>query len=276
MEGLCPVAKAARWTGEVRRVDPHALAALLLPVAGVRTIATIGKSQGIGKKGIRWQHRWYIHADLAEHVGKAVFCRVDEADLGRLYVYVDDAVLCLAENPAMTGISQAEVAAVAKAKQKKAMTAHTKELRRIKKEVGTNAAQEVLRARAEASGKLIEFPRAGTPYSTPALEAGAAAVAAQAPRVAREETPEEAAGRTHLAARIAARAQAAARVPETDQERYLRWVRMEAEIAAGVTFTHDLMAWWTDYPNTAEGKVQKKMAQVYPKLYAVGAHPGVS
>jgi hypothetical protein len=265
MDGLSPVAKAASYRGAIRTVDPRALDALLMPLAGERTV---------GKKGIRWDNAHYLNAVLGEYVGEQVRIRYDEADLGRLYVYTDDRFLCVAEDPERTGISRKEVAAVAKAKQKQAMTRHAAELREIKKSVGKNAAAEVIRYRAEQDGKLVAFPQPETPHQTPMLTAGAAAAAARLPRITPSDTPEQAAARAALAADIARVAENVQRLPAGPADRYRHWQWLQREIKnhadtpfAELCISPEDADWWEHYPLSVEFRAQQRLAEDFPDSY---------
>ena len=267
MDGCAPLAKAATWTGSIRTVEPRALDALLAPLAGERTI---------NKKGIRWDHRWYISPLLAEFIGDPVLCRYDEADLGRLFVYRDGAFLCLAEDPDMTGISRAEVAAAAHAKQKQAMAKHRQELNAIKRDTAENAAEAVLRHRAEASGKLALFPHPETAHRTPALAAGAAAVAAMTPAPAPTLTPAQAAAHARVTADLAPDRVVA--LPDSPRQRYLRWRTLNRDLRQFDDDTAALIArgwtaadmdWWVTYPESSEYRAQKRLEADFPEAYGL-------
>lgn len=258
MGGLSPVAKAASWRGTIRTVDARALDSLLAPIAGERTI---------GKKGIRWDHRTYISPILAEFIGEPCLCRYDEADLGRLFVYRNSAFLCIAEDPAMTGISRAEVAAVARAKQKAAMAEHTKELRAIKRDTSENAAEAVLRHRAEASGKLVAFPQPETPHSTPGLTAGAAAADARRGPVARAQTPAQIEAQARVAADLAG--ETVVRLPTTAAGRYRRWIQIQRDTLQGLPVSREDLEWWDGYAESSEYRAQKRLAADFPENYGL-------
>lgn len=260
MRGLSPLAKAATWADPIRAVDPRALDALLAPIAGVREV---------GKKGIRWDNRWYISPVLAEYVGDTVRCRYDEADLGRLYVYTDEQFLCVAVDPEMAGISRAEVAAVAKAKQRRAIAAHAQEMRDIKRQVAANAAEEVLKAKAAAAGKLIEFPKQTVPHTSPALQAGAAAARAAEPRAIAADTPAQTAAKAALVADMAATAAKVTALPQGPGDRYRRWLRLDRDIRNGLGVDDQAeIDWWQSYATTGEFRSQQKIAADFPQLYA--------
>ena len=269
MKGLAPVAKAASWTGSIRTVEPRALDSLLAPLTG--------RPPTIQKKGIRWNHHWYISPLIAEFIGDPVLCRYDEADLGRLFVYRNSAFLCCAEAPELTGISRAEVAAVARATQNKAKAKHAAELRAIKKEVTENAAEAVLRHRAEAAGKLVAFPQPQTPYSTAALAAGAQAAAAAAGPAPRVQTAAQADAQVRIAADLAGGN--VAHLPDSPIQRYKRWLTIQRDAihsSIGDFPMQDLgpytaadLAWWDGYAESSEYRAQKRLAADYPEVYGL-------
>ncbi len=100
LDGRTPFEAAAAWQQPVRRIaDERALDGLLAPLAGTRTVA---------KKGVRLEHYWYLAPALVEHIGDVVRVKLDETDIGRIYVYaLDGAFVCTAEAPEITGTSRA-------------------------------------------------------------------------------------------------------------------------------------------------------------------------
>lgn len=263
LNGQTPFARAASWTGELRRVDERALDALLAPIAGERTV---------GKNGIRWENRTYISPVLARYIGVNVLCRYDESDLGRLYVYTDERFIGVAECPEMTGISRAEVAAMAHAEQRKFMAAQTEELRAHKRGTAQNAAELILRHRAIEAGKLVELPKPSTAHSTPALDAAAAAVEARDPAPMRRDTPEQQAQKAALTVIEAPVGGGATLLtptfPESPRARFIKWLRLNNEVIRG---DHDgnqeLLREWHAYGESVEWRTQKAMAEDFPEYY---------
>ena len=263
LDGQTPFARAASWTGELRTVDERALDALLAPIAGERTV---------GKKGIQWEKRLYNSPAIVRHIGVNVLCRYDESDLGRLYVYTDDRFIGVAECSEMTGISRAEVAAMAHAEQRKFMAAQTEELRAHKRGTAQNAAELILRHRAIEAGKLAELPRPSTAHRTPALDAAADAVEARDPAPMRRDTPEQQAQKAALTVIEAPLGGGATLLtptfPESPRARYIKWLRLNNEVIRG---DHDgkqeLLREWHAYAESAEWRTQKAMAEDFPAYY---------
>ena len=271
MGGMTPFAKAASWSGEIRTVAPRALDALLLPLGGTREV---------GKKGIRWEGRLYISPALARWIGDPVYCRYDETDLGRLYVYTDERFICVAQCPEMTGISRAEVAAAAHAEQRKFMAEQTEELKRHKRATKENAADLVLKHRAKQAEKLVEFPRPTTPYTTPMLDAAAEAARAAEPTPMRIDTPEQLAVAAALPT-IQAPVGGGANVvrletPETPKARYLKWLQLNNEVIRG---DHEgdpqTLRACKVYADSSEYRSQKMMAEDFPEHYGIDAEVSV-
>lgn len=263
LAGQTPFVRAASYTGALRTVDERALDALLAPIAGERTV---------GKKGLRWENRLYISPALGRYIGVNVLCRYDESDLGRLYVYTDERFIGVAECPEMTGISRAEVAAMAHAEQRKFMAAQTEELRAHKRGTAQNAAELILRHRAIEAGKLVELPKPSTAHRTPALAAAAAAVEARDPAPMRRDTPEQQAQKAALTVIEAPVGGGATLItpafPESPRARFIKWMRLNNEVIRG---DHDgnqeLLREWHAYGESVEWRTQKVLAEDFPEHY---------
>lgn len=162
LNGRTPAQVTSLYNGHIRRIsNERALDVLLSEPAGTRNI---------GKKGIRFEGRYYIAPELTTHTGKAATLKYDDADIGRLFVYVDHEFVCIAECPDITGISRQEVAVVTKAATKKAMTAQAKELKEFKKDIAANITEVVINHRIEQAENVEFFPRPSKEHNTPALE----------------------------------------------------------------------------------------------------------
>jgi hypothetical protein len=139
-------------------------------------LAETAATRILGKKGIRFNGRDYIAPELTEYAGKPAVLKYDESDIGRLYVYVGNQFICVAECPEITGISQREVAVVTKKHIKKHLTAQAREMKAYKKEISEDIVNLVIEHRVESSDNVEWFPRPAVEHFTPALEqAGIAA-----------------------------------------------------------------------------------------------------
>lgn len=162
-----PFARAAAWSGEVRRInDVRSLDLLLARPAGNNGRRTVQK------KGVLLDGAWFIAPALARiDTGNEVDVFETE-DLGRIIVHHEGEFVCVAECPERTGVSRAEIAAMASAEQKERM----KEARRKLKEE-TRGAPDVddlvnrrLREKAAAAGKLVQPGFANVTHVSHGLE----------------------------------------------------------------------------------------------------------
>ena len=167
LNGRTPNQQAALYSGHIRRIsNERALDVLLAETAATPTI---------GKNGIRFQNRHYVAQELTEHAQKKCVLKYDESDIGRMFVYVDNQFICVAECHEITGISRREVAVVAKKHIKKKLTAQAKELKEYKKDISPNIVGLVIEHRIEQAENVEYFPRPAKEHSTPALEQAAIA-----------------------------------------------------------------------------------------------------
>lgn len=167
LAGQTPFAKAASYTGRLRRIESErALDVLLMDIAdggGIRTV---------GKQGIRIEGGHFIAPTIM--VGEKVLVRLDPADLGKAYCFTPDGAAFLGEaiNPELLGIDRASAVAMARAKQNSmiddSMKAAKAEARKIKPR---DVIDGILRMSAQKAGKLVEFPRGHDTHDTPQLTA---------------------------------------------------------------------------------------------------------
>jgi hypothetical protein len=173
LKGKSPADMVAAWVAvkgnEVRRVRDADLLGYLLSVPEPRTV---------GKKGIRYDNRWFISGEMV--VGRAVSVRESPDDAGRLAVFEQGEggrFLYMAFDPAMEGIDQAEMAAIARNRQKAAVAA-AKEFQREAKKFAraVSGAQEAIDARQTSNVRRLERPAfvEGTDALAAALAANAA------------------------------------------------------------------------------------------------------
>lgn len=187
-EGLdrrTPFQVAASWSEPVARItDERALDVLLAPLAGRNGIFTLQK------KGIKIDGDWFIAPFLGAHaVGTRYRVRQDVADAGRVFVFdAEGDFQGVAICPVRTGISPAEMAAQAKVIQRETVKEQKAALKEIAKKAQVkDIAHEVLKARAEAAGKLAALPPRGPQHTTAAIQAaGRAAMAGDAPQPSSE------------------------------------------------------------------------------------------
>jgi len=167
-----PFEKAASWAGPLRRIeDERAMDILLAPLAGKDGFRVVTK------QGIRVDAASFIHPDLVP--GERVFCRQDTTDMGRLYVYDDDATtfICIAECPERLGANPgAAIRAVRSAQAQRIVN----ELEPIRKDIKAMKPRDmidgVLKVNEAATASITSFPKASEAYTSPALEAAADAL----------------------------------------------------------------------------------------------------
>jgi len=165
LNGRTPLQMASLYSGHIRKVsNDRVLDVLLAEPAGTRTIS---------KKGIRFNNYDYIGAELTDFIGRQAQLKYDEAEAGRLFVYVEGEFVGIANAPDLTDISRQEVAIVAKKAQKKKQNEQAKELKEFKKDVANNIPELVMNHRIENAENVMHFPRPEVEHTSPALEQAA-------------------------------------------------------------------------------------------------------
>lgn len=261
--GMTPFAKAASYAGPVRHInDQRALDILLAPVAGGDGIRTVSKT------GIRVNGEAYYIGTVP--VGRQVFCRMDPADMGRVYVFEADgeSFLGIAECPALLGLDPTETTMRVKAQQQALLEGQLKPIRAAMRKIGprtvADAQLNVARARRD---NLVAFPRPATEHSTPALDAAAVAAA---PVEAARLTPAAEAEHAQLVALFEAQAPQAApaaanvrplRAGETPQQRFRRALDLADRLAAGETVEAADLLWLGGYRTGPEFKALSQMQE---------------
>jgi len=174
--GVSPFERAASWNGERRAVDERSLDALLAePVQG-RPWRTVQKDGLHADSGI------YIAAELGPLVGERVHVRREPADYGRVYVFqfVDEEragpFVCIAEDPARTGVDREEVAREAKRLAREADREARKWARDLAKSRSpATAIDDVLAHAAAGAQAVVAFPAPAETHTTEMIEASAEA-----------------------------------------------------------------------------------------------------
>jgi transposase InsO family protein len=185
LKGKSPFDVLTAWQGPVMRIEnERALDILIMPAP------KDGGWRVVGKKGLKVEGGEYDHPKLGGREGERVFVRLDPEDIGRIYVFdTERAFICVAEDPAITGVSRAAVAAERKAHQRTVIAEQKAELkRRTKSSVVT--AMEMLAHEESQAGKVTAFPKRTEIHETEDLAQAAIAAAGEQP-VYRQLTPEE-------------------------------------------------------------------------------------
>lgn len=143
----------------------------------------------VGKRGVRWKSGRYWAPTLVAHMDRVVTLRRDEDDLGALFVFDEDGnYIDTAVNAARSGLSQQQFALAARRQMTKHMAEATATLRKKQGQFSIEKAKDaVLRAEAEAAGKLVHLPMPARAETTATMDSIANAPAPIAPDAAELE-----------------------------------------------------------------------------------------
>lgn len=254
LDGKTPFEVSNAWVAPVSRIkDERALDLLLAEIGGTRVI---------GKKGIRFEGNSYDAPALFEHVGRSAVLKRDEADIGRLYVYVDGEFIAVAECAELLGISRKERAAASRAAQKRFVGTQQKEFRDFKKGVDRNIGQVVLEHQLEQIQNIETLHRPSIDYTPEGLRQAQQAAKRELPPIPAPAAPEYADARAKLMAEMN---QSAAPVAEVDtpKRRYERWLRLDRRAKNGEQLPQAEAAFYHSYPKNGE---YRSMASVFEDL----------
>lgn len=227
-----------------KTINERALDVLLAPSAesGLRTV---------GKKGIKIGGGFYNHAGLGGMEGTQVQVKVDDANLGRCWVFdLDGQFIAEALDYQRLGINSAEVASERRAHQAKVIREQKQQLRAAKKSFDTRAAVESInRARTQdavaAASNVVPLQRAAVEHTSTAI---ASIAAAAAPLV---DDAQVAAAQAALAERMARTADVRP-LAETPQTRYARWLKLQERVQRSEALSADEGNWFEGYAQGAE------------------------
>lgn len=250
---MSPFARAASWTGTVRRVDEQALASLLMQAPdgdGYRVV---------GKKGVRLDGYHYLGSGVV--VGDRVFVKLDPADKGRIWCFADEAqdhLLGVATCPELAGIDPVALLHEVKAEQKRLVTERTAEIKAERRKITSRTVMDARFTLADQrTGNLVTFPPRSEPHTTPALDAGAE-IAAMRRGEAPTAKPLSAADARLMAELEAGPVELAPsnvrplRDHETAQQRYRRWLELDGRLQSGVPVTPEEAAFYGGFANSSE------------------------
>jgi transposase InsO family protein len=169
LKGQTPFAVAAMSGGAIRRIeDLRALDMLLAPVAGKDGLRTVTKS------GLRINDTYYSGGFLGLDIGRTVLVRMDEADMGRAYVFDQNGETYLGEaiSPELLGIDPAVAARAMRAEQKQLLDDSIADAKKAARTIkARDFAGAIHRQALKDAGTLIEFPKATSSHDTPSLAA---------------------------------------------------------------------------------------------------------
>lgn len=160
------------------------------PDAGVLRMA-LSAYVGTGtvtKRGVRWKGGRYWSPLLVGWMGRQVTIRRDEDDLGALFLFDDQGnYIDTAVNAMRSGLTEQQFALAARAQMAAHLNAAKADIRRIQRDYRPeHAVDQMLRAEAEAAGRLHHLPGHTAPWSTPAI---ASLTGNEAPRAAGLQSP---------------------------------------------------------------------------------------
>lgn len=241
-----------------KTINERALDVLLAPSAesGLRTI---------GKKGIKIGGGFYNHAHLGGLEGTQVQVKVDDANLGRCWVFdLDGQYICEALDYERLGINSAEVAAERRSHQAKVIREQKRALREAKKSFDTrDAIAAINRTRTEQAvaqaPNVVSIQSAAsavqpehTSLAIESIKAAAAPVVDAAQLEAAQAALAE-----RLTQRLAKPAQVKA-LTETPQQRYARWLKLQERVQRNEALNADERNWFEGYAQGAEhGSMQR-------------------
>lgn len=131
-----------------------------------------GGYRTVQKKGLRLDGAWFIAPELGTCVGERVRVKLDETDLGWIYVFTaDGGFLCRAACPERTGIDRREYAARARVLQKERISREKAALKAASRVDVGEVLDGILRDRASEAGKLVAMPKPATQATTPGIQA---------------------------------------------------------------------------------------------------------
>ncbi|KVE36221.1 DDE-type integrase/transposase/recombinase [Burkholderia sp. BDU5] len=250
--GMSPYQRASSYTGPVHRIeDERALDVLLAPPAGKGRYT-------VTKKGLRIDNAQFIAPELALYVGKDVAVRITP-DLGEVIVYHEGEFVCVARNPERTGVSRAEIAVLARRKQREHVKQQMHAIKGTKVDTD-RLVRDLVADKAAQAGKLTALPTRTATHTTDELKAAGTAARALDRVVPKADIPAD-------LQRIIDARQAASQVqptpesnvkkirpvPETPELRFRKWQELDQLVAAGGTIDDPILTrWYGQYPQTPE------------------------
>lgn len=252
--GVTPFQAAqAQARNVLRLADERALDVLLAPAAagdGRRTVT---------KKGLRLEGGTFIAAELALRIGEPVFCRIDPADAGRVYVFDEDGrFICAAVDPERVGIDRQELAAAARRLAAADLARRRQALREAKRQLDpASIVRAVLDQNAADAAKVVALPQPAEMFTTPALEEHGRAARAEDAPAPPPRTEADARAESHLVdltARLHAKRSAAAGRDDRAEAaaRIARGLKCRDVLLAGMTLAAEELDWFRAYEGSSE------------------------
>jgi len=237
-----PFQMLTSWQGNIKTIsDERALDILLAEAPGSNGLRTVQK------KGIQLEGTWFIAAELEAWIGQQVQVRFDPLDMGKIYVFDGDfKLICIAEDPARTGINRQEVAILAKHTQRERVQEGKRALKVLSKKVNVNESIENYQQLQEDKvANVIPFPIKTEEHETADLKSAADVIQALQPKKYSQMTAEELAEADAAMARLQ-------RQPEIVRDGDY-FCRLWKEIKAGKPILADDKQWMLHYITTPDG-----------------------
>ncbi|WP_337133540.1 Mu transposase C-terminal domain-containing protein, partial [Staphylococcus aureus] len=189
--------------------------------------------------------------ELFEYVGQQAVIKRDEADIGRVFVYVEGEFVAVAECAELLGISRKERAAAARAAQKRFIASQQSEYRQFKKGVDRNIGRVVLDHQLEQIENIETLHRPSIDYSPEGLRQAGRAASRELPPMPEPPTPEQTDARAQLVAEMASEPAPVAEV-DTPRRRFDRWLRLDRRAQDGERLPEAEAAFHRSYPASDE------------------------
>ncbi|MCV6602108.1 MAG: Mu transposase C-terminal domain-containing protein, partial [Cohaesibacter sp.] len=255
-----PTERAASCTGTIRRIDEQALDVLLAP------IASGGGLRQVTKSGIRVNNEFYLIGNVMP--GTTVFCRMDPADMGQIWVYDEEGEVFLghAVAPALAGLNPIKTINAVRKMQKAIEDETITPIRKQMRKIGPRDVIHAVLDSGKENKTVVAFPKPEKHITTPALDAAKATRSTE--RVERKELADDtkallAQMRGETTKTTAPKAERPAivepiQLTPTKQEsrfdRYRHALRLAERIEAGQAVTERDSTWLKGYQQGSEFK----------------------
>jgi hypothetical protein len=261
--GKSPAQAAAASTTVIRRVDERALDVLLMPIAGKDGIRTVTKT------GIRIDHFDYVIMEALPR--DRVLVRMDPHDAGRAYAFdaEDGHFVGAAICAELRGIAPATLIKAKRERQAEILRDHTAAAKKAIKESQKRGPliERALEVARRDMPNVVALPKREERHTTPAIEAAIEA-ASPRPPAARPNEAEVRATMDRLTAQVHAEVFPVPpsserirplRPTETREQRFRKWLQLEARRIAGDELSFAEANWMGSYQTDSEWKAMKRL-----------------
>ncbi len=217
----------------------------------------------VGKKGIKIGGGFYNHAELGGLEGKEVQTKVDEANLGRCWVFhLDGQYICEAVDYVRLGISASEVAAARRAHQKEVLKQQKRALKEASRAFDTRAAIDAItsertEAAVAAADNVVSLPRSVIEHASPGIASVMAADGSRPP-----SDGQIAAAQAAMAARASQRT-GVLHIFNTPQERFAHWLQLQERAERGEALSAEESKFFQGYSEGDEWTHMRKYFEFF-------------